>query len=159
MLTHLISLLLLHTEFLFSPLYYPFFLYELAGISIVFWVSLARNIPVILLYPLSLCVSCNAFIWTVISVFIVGVSLLCYAWLSYCFRKSSKGSVSVCLSTDPIDIAELCLVLPLNVCCFKWSIVLSLLCILCKICCDYGFLSLLLCHGFINYCLPTGQLQ
>ena len=45
--------------------------------------------------------------------------------------------------------------------CFLLSVVQPLkLCVLCMTCCyDYDLFSLLLCHGFIYYCLPTGQLS
>ena len=93
--------------------------------------------------------------------FIVGV---CFFFAVSCFQIVLECllqdlSFCVCLS-DPRGIAELWFVSSLHACCFCWPIVLSLLYILCMICCcSYGLPFLLQYHGSMVYHLLIEPLQ
>ena len=83
--------------------------------------------------------------------------LLVHCGCMFCFPVSGIQIILECLLqdlsfcvclTDPGGIAQRWSVLSLHTCCSRWSVILSLLCVLCMICCyGYCLLFLLLYHG------------
>ena len=96
-------------------------------------------------------------------------SLIDHCWCEFCLYVSGFQYVLEChpegvplcvYPTDSRGIAQLISVLASHACCSQWSLVLSLLHILCMICCcGYGHSFLLLYHGSTVHHLCVEPLQ